>query len=317
MISIYSRTKNDKGQWRFVRVNERRGAKQNPTGPFYIRYSGADGKQTFQPAGSNLPEVFATIAKLKASESAKPEVETGGNLLRSKIEKYIAEIAANKSPKTAIMYRNTLRYFQASCTKKYAGQIDRDDMLKFKTDLRNEKLSERSVYNNFLNTMMFLKWCGVKPGVLRGDWPDKVEREPEEYTEEEIVALLNAARPSERLMLNSFLCSAIRSGELAHLTYGDIDFKHSVWTICSKDGWKTKTASSQRKVPVAQWLTKKIGEQQAANNFKSSDLIFPNIHNKPNLHLERVVKRVAKRAEIGGRVDDHKFRSTEIGRAHV
>ena len=128
--------------------------------------------------------------------------------------------------------------------------MKRQDLLDLKLHLRNEKLSERSIYNNFLNVMVFLKWAGVNAGVKKNDWPAKPEREPEEYSDEELVALLNAADNnenlkskhsrgvgklphwgSERLLLNSFLCSALRSGEMAHLTYGDIDFKHSVWTV--------------------------------------------------------------------------------------
>jgi integrase len=43
-----------------------------------------------------------------------------------------------------------------------------------------------------------------------------------------------------------------------------------------------------------------------------NDLIFPNREGNPDNHLLRIVKRVAKKAKVTGRVDDHKLRSTAI-----
>jgi len=338
MASIYSRQKNEKGKWRYVRVNT--GPGRPPAdlgGPFYLRVT-IDGREQWASAGDTLEiareEAKKYEATVKAEESGLVVENEAANRLRTKIEAFNAETKATKAYKTALAYANTLRYFAASCKRVNVEDVKRQDLLDFKTHLRNEKLSERSVYNNFLNTMVFLKWCGVNAGVKKNDWPPLPEREPEEYSDEELVALLNAADNeknlqlskharglsklphwgSERLLLNSFLCSALRSGEMAHLTYGDIDFKHSVWTVAPKDGWKTKTTKSQRDVPVSGWLTKKIHERMTADNRQKPDLIFPTAEGKPDLKLLKVVKRVAKRAEVTGRVDDHKFRSTAITR---
>ena len=43
-------------------------------------------------------------------------------------------------------------------------------------------------------------------------------------------------------------------------------------------------------------------------------LVFPNINGTPDGHILRVLKRVAKRAGLSGRVDDHKFRATAATR---
>ena len=53
-------------------------------------------------------------------------------------------------------------------------------------------------------------------------------------------------------------------------------------------------------------------ERKAALNRKDSDLIFPAPRGGVDEHLIRIVKRVADRAKVEGRVDDHKFRSTAI-----
>lgn len=349
MPSIYARQKNEKGKWRYVRVNIGPGRRPaDLQGPFYLRVS-VDGKDRWEDAGETLDAAKQVI---KTHEAEREAIANGvvvekesANRLRTKIAAYNEEIKANKSHATALAYANTLRYFTQSCKRANVEDVSREDLLKFKTHLRNEKLSERSVYNNFLYLMIFLKWCNVKPGIKADDWPACPEREPEEYSEEEIKSLLGAAYSSidpkelysprhlpsqtdERLLLNSFLCTGARSGEIAHLTYGDIDFKSSVWTIQPKDGWKTKTEGSQRDVPVPEWVTKKIYKRMVEGQREKSDLIFPSREGNPDRKLLGVVKRVAvragllkvvkredgKRRLVGTRIDDHKFRSTAITR---
>jgi integrase len=234
--------------------------------------------------------------------------------LPKKIEIYCEEISANKARKTWQAYKNSLTLFTSSCKKTHLHDLTREDMLAFKTYLRDQKFSQRSIYNNFLNVMVFLKWVGTTVGMKADDWPAKPEREPEEYTDDEIGSMLNAANTEERLLMNCFLCSGMRSGELAHLTYGDIDFKHSVWTVQPKDDWATKTRESQRDVPVPEWLTNKLADRMEAGKRGKTDLVFFNAQGKANLHMLRITQAVAKRAKITGRVDDHKFRSTAITR---
>jgi integrase len=170
-------------------------------------------------------------------------------------------------------------------------------------------------------------------GIKKGDWPAKVERDPEAYTEEEIDKMLKAAagtfrgiakkegeKRDDRLLLKAFLNSGLRDGELQHLSYGDIDVKHSLWSVRPKEGHnlktrehKLKTIESQRRVPVSEALTKKIMEQKEAEGRTGEDLIFPNTtESDPDTHLIRITQRVAELAGVEGRVDNHKFRATTI-----
>lgn len=107
--------------------------------------------------------------------------------------------------------------------------------MNFKIFLEGKGFSKRYVYNNFLNVMIFLKWAKVEHGVQNGDWPAKPERDPEEYTDEEITTLLDEADDEERLLLSSFLCSGFRSGELANFTYADINFLMNIWRVEMKE----------------------------------------------------------------------------------
>jgi integrase len=329
--ALYTRQKNELGQWRYERVNVGPGRRRDDLqGPFYTRILGPGKKDPAKKVqswhlldGETLDEAKAAAKNLADALDAKDKGLTvaeadrvdGTNRVATKVAEYLNETKANKSRKTWQAYSNSLAYFTESCSRQNVQDVTRKDLLDFKTYLRAEKMSERSVHNNFGNIATFLKWANHSPesfGVNNGDWPAKPEREPEAYTEDEITKLLTAAKPEERLLLKCFLASGLRSGEMAHLTYGDIDFKHSVWTVQPKKGWTTKTKSSQRDVPVLREITEMLRTRMETNHRTKSDLIFFNRDGKPNNHMLRIVKRVAKRAKVSGRVDDHKFRSTAI-----
>lgn len=316
---------------KFVPILIKKGTPIAPdgAGSYYVRYT-ENGKRIMRPLGKNLAQAFVEVKNLEIAREFEhrgmpvpvrvqlvPSAEAKeSTTLEQSITKYTDEVRDNKARKTWQAYKNSLVLFQKSCQAPTVQSVKRENMLAFKSYLRNTaELTERSVYNNFLNVMVFLKWAGVTVGVKLDDWPKKAEREPEEYTDEQIETLLNAADAEERLLLKCFLCTAMRSGELAHLHYGNIDFAHSVWTVQPKDGWVTKTAESQRDIPVPEWLTKKIAERMKHASRTKNDLVFFNSEGGPNLHMLRIVKRVAKLAKLNDiRVDDHKFRSTAITR---
>jgi hypothetical protein len=105
----------------------------------------------------------------------------------------------------------------------------------------------------------------------------------------------------------------LRSGELAHAAYGSIDSLHATWAVRSNEDRDTKTEGSQRHIRM--WLTRKLAERQAKSGRSKTDLIFFNRDGGVNHKLLRIVKRVAKRAELTDiRIDDHKFRSTATTR---
>ncbi len=299
-------------------------------GSYCIRH-----KDSWIDAGTDPLEAQRMRSKLLDQEeytapqpgAAPTEIEKAPALDET-IEKYLRETEANLSKGTLKAYRNSLTKFRQGCRKATADDIDRDDVLAFKVWLKAHDHTERqrSVYNNFLNLMIFLRWWHEKEvsealGVSDSDWPPKLEREPEAYTEEELEKLFAEADDEERLLLKCFLCSGLRSGELEHLRYGDIDFLHSLWAVRHKTNHNLKTDNSQRDVITPEWLTGQIAERMEAGKKKKPDLIFPNSKDEPDGHLLRVVKNVACRAKlltkVGGdkyegdlRVDDHKFRST-------
>src|SRR6266436_127553 len=286
--------------------------------PFYIRDQ-RGGTQWIRLAAHTLADAKIEAEKqqhvLRAVAQGIEVVpsDTNGERLASKARAYLAEVEANKAVATWRAYTRTLELFLESCKRLNVADVRREDMLAFKTFLKKEELGERTTYNHFLNMMTFVKWCGHSVGVKKNDWPAKPEREPEEYHLDEIEKLWKAATDGERLLLNAFLNTGMRNGEVANLRYADLDFRNSLWTVRPTDGHNLKNEESQRVIPVGEWLTKKIMERKVEQRRKESDLVFPAPEGGVDKNLLHVLKRVAKRAGVsGGRVDNHKFRSTAI-----
>jgi len=302
--------------------------------PFYVRDQ-RGGQQWLRLQARTLIDAKAEAEKMQHILQAKArgvEVVTApdGNKerLTNKVAAYLAEIEANKSKATWNAYRRSTELFLESCRKLNVAEVGRADMLAFKTYLKRQKFSGRTLYNHFLNITIFFVWAKGEEdtlGLNENDWPEKPERDPEAYTEEEIKKLLETAagtfrglgqkddeKKDDRLLLWAFMNSGLRDGELSHLTYGDIDVKHSVWKVRAKEDHNLKTKGSKRDVPVGEWLTAKVMAQKKADVRQDSDLIFPSPRGGVDTHLIRITQRIAALAGVKGRVDNHKFRATAI-----
>jgi len=302
--------------------------------PFYVRDQ-RGGTQWLRLEARTLTDAKTEAQKQQHILQARARgvevvTATDGNKerLTNKVAAYLAEIESNKSKATWNAYRRSTELFLESCRKLNVAEVGRADMLTFKTYLKRQKFSGRTLYNHFLNITIFFVWAKGEEdtlGLNENDWPEKPERDPEAYSEEEIKKMLETAartfrglerkageKRDDRLLLWAFLNSGLRDGELSHLTYGDIDVKHSLWKVRPKDGHSLKTTGSKRDVPVGEWLTARIMERKKAEGKQDGDLIFPSAGGVVDTHLIRITQRIAELAGVKGRVDNHKFRATAI-----
>jgi integrase len=302
--------------------------------PFYIRYQNGDRQwvrleaRSIEDAKIESQQARDVQDAVRKGIAVVDPVEDQARLIHQ-VAVFLAETEANKSPATWSAYNRSLELFLESCKRLNIADVKREDLLHFKTYLKKQEFSGRTVYNNFLNVCIFLAWAKHPAeglGIKKGDWPVKEERDPEAYTEEEIDKMLKVAsgtfrgnakkageKRDDRLLLKSFLYPGLRDGELQHLSYGDIDVKHSLWNVRPKEVHNLKSKAAQRRVPVSEDLTKKIMERREAEGKTSEDLIFPNTTEvDPDTHLLRITQRIAELAGIEGRVDNHKFRATAI-----
>jgi len=95
--------------------------------------------------------------------------------LADTVEDWRGEIEANKKHKTCLAYKKSTEYFLQSCAGPTVESVDRRDMLNFKIALKGKGLSKRSVYNNFLNVMIFFKWRVEMKEEEHADWDAKTQ----------------------------------------------------------------------------------------------------------------------------------------------
>lgn len=308
----------------YLSVEFHKGVPIPPAGAssYYVRFS-ADGVRHTKPLGRDLQAAHLEIQNMELGR----EYQKRGlavpvtfvikeKSLPIHAQKYLAEIKGNQARTTYTAYAFGIASFLAFCGRSNLDAVSRADMLDFKNFLRSEGYSERTVFNQFSCVLVFLKWAGMPVTLKRGDWPKPDTRDPQEYSEEEIRAILVCAGVTDRLLVNSLACSGMRSSELQHLTYGDIDFHSNIWTVRPKAGWKTKTKNAQREIPIPGWLNLQIAEHMKNLKQTKADTVFVTQDGKPlnNKQVIRKIKTLAKLAKLTGRVDVHKFRSTAISR---
>jgi integrase len=128
--------------------------------------------------------------------------------LRAAVKKYLADIEDHKKGKTHAAYSTALEYFLETCRQASLDDITRDDILAFTKYLRSQGLSDRSVYNNFLNVRTFLKAHGVTcemMGLQKSDTPKYTKKKPNIYDPEELDGFFKGCSDEERVIFKFFL----------------------------------------------------------------------------------------------------------------
>jgi integrase/recombinase XerD len=250
-----------------------------------------------QQNGVALPE-----AGRKSSESR--------TMIANAITEYLTTGKAYEkkwSKDTLRCYRDSTGLFLRYCVAKgveYIQDIDKKFLLRFKPFLRESKnrygfpISDRTVFNHFLNAISFLNEYEVDHELKAGDWPTYEEKEVSVYSDSEFHTLLAAADVEERDVLEFFFGVNFRNGEGAHTEWHDIDFNQKEASIYSKEknyGWRVKD-NEKRIVPISDALVERM--QDRRRRHPDDLLVFENRNGGPDVHLLRIIKRVALRAGL-------------------
>ena len=254
-------------------------------------------------------------AELNALNNGVPVMPENGNGQRSvaaAVAQFLEETELTKKPKTLAAYTTALNYFTESCAKMYLHEIDRHDLLKFSSFLREKKnQSPRSVYNKFETVMAFLKANGIRGLVGKNDWPRYTEEEPEIYEQEVLNKLFKACTDEERIWYEFFLMTGMREQEVMYTYWSDVNFAASTVRVSHKPdrNWTPKSYK-EREIPIPTKLVTKLKALKAKSD-KTCWLVFPTSGCNPKLDFLDCLKECAERAKLDK--DDfwlHKFRST-------
>ena len=291
----------------------------HPEGNYYLRFRRVgNSRQGWSLVGKNPEEAvrqqkqMAAMLSLRRSGIAFAEpVKENSRSLLSAITEYSAEIATQKSRRTASVYGLALARFKKCCKKRRLADISRQDLMEFITFLRDEGLSDRSVHNGLERILTFLRWCGITGLLTRNDKPKYTAKKVDAYDDKELADLYSASSQEEKLLWQFFVHTGMREGEVAHVYYSDVNFNSKVKTVSVREkpewGWKPKD-KEERETPIPDWLAERIALRRQSH--PNEKLIFPNAYGRPGGHLLKRLKKAAKKAGLECTVELHKFRKT-------
>ena len=291
---------------------------RHPGGTFYLSFY--DGERQIRVAvGKEVSGALVARDRKRAELEAKNngveivEAENGNSpSLAYAVEQYLEDIKGTKKPKTLAAYRTALTYFTESCHKVNISDIERRDLLRFVSYLRDEKdQGPRSVYNKFESVVSFLKKNGIRGIVEKNDWPKYTEEMPEIYEDEELTKLFAVCDDEERLWFQFFLTTGMREQEVMYIYWRDISFAHSEITVSHKPdyGWSPK-AYKERTIPLPKSLLLQLKARKETADCKCP-LIFPTTGCKPKRDFLDCLKALAERASMNpDHFWLHKFRAT-------
>jgi integrase/recombinase XerD len=216
-------------------------------------------------------------------------------------------------------YIDNVDDFLASYQKESIDDVDRKDMIRFldwmKINLQRRKHgSANNTYRNKLKDVtIFLKHFGVENPLPRKQWPKASKKNPDKYSIEIINQMLAAADEEEKDLIHFFLKTGFRDEEAAYCKYSDLDFYKGSINVHDKPEFKWSVKDHEQRsqdIVLSSRFIKRMQERRERHKASSDSLVFSNSLGKPDMHLIRIVQRVAKRAGIEGRVTLHKFRRT-------
>ena len=312
VLSANGRVKPD-----FVIINGQ--PERHPDGAYYLEWR-ENGRRVRLSVGKDAADATARRQRKEAELNARnngvavvpDNGENGHRSVATAVAEFLEETELTKKTKTLAAYTTSLNYFTESCPKLFLKDIERKDLLKFCSFLReHKKQSPRSVYNKFENLMSFLKANGIRGLVGKNDWPRYTEEEPEIYEQEELDTLFNACDDKERLWFEFFLMTGMREQEVMYTYWSDINLAHGTVRVSHKPdrGWTPK-AYKEREIPIPANLVKRLKAWKAKAD-KTCNLLFPTAGRNPKLNFLDELKAVAERAKLNK--DSfwlHKFRAT-------
>jgi integrase/recombinase XerD len=263
-------------------------------------------------AGARRLRKEAELNALNNGAAIVPEGKDAKRSLAASVADFLDETRLTKKPKTLAAYTTALAYFVESCHKMNLEEIERLDLLKFCSFLREEKeQAPRTCWNKFSNVMSFLKANGIRGLVTKNDWPRFTEEEPEIYEKEELKKLFTVCDAEEKLWYEFFLMTGMREQEVMFTYWSDVNFTASTIKVTHKPdrGWTPK-AYKEREIPMPTKLATSLKAWKAKSN-KLCPLVFPTSGCNVKMNFLDDLKAVAERAEVDSDTCWlHKFRAT-------
>jgi integrase/recombinase XerD len=305
-LSIYNRCKNAAGEWRYCRIEARRGVKTGDLKPpFYARLS-RNGKQvwhglhaeTFQDAQTEIIAVEAGVEAQAKGLTVAGLDNTNRITIKRAVESFIQHAEKSKKKKTVNGYKLNLHQFEESTSVKFLDEVTRDTIRAFRDWLSVKGYDPRTQHNRVLTVLSLLKENKMSTSFsLKRDLPTYEEDPPVPFSEEELKKLFSAMTEEEVVRYKFFLGTAAREQEVQYASWQDIDFEKMEFHVrAKKDVGFTPKNHERRSVPMPASLTSLL------KNWKKRAphprWLFVNKDGKPEGHFLKKFKRIGLKAGI-------------------
>jgi len=299
---------------------------------FYARYP-ENGKRRTESLGKDPVAAYTRFLQIEQdfsrvragllpiNDAPEPEpIETKDDRsLRTCAKEFIANsITLGKKKATIDAYTRATNSLVAQFPNKTIDDIDKRDMLAHLSHLRmtlkkrGEGDSQFTLRNRLRNLRVFFSAFGVTNPLQMREVKKPVKKRPTRYSIEMINKMLESAEEDQKDLIHFFLETGFRDEETAYAKWTDIDFEQHSINVHPKPeyNWTPKDGEAREQDIVLQdRFIKRMKARQKRH--PGSILIFPTETNRPNMHLIKIVQRVAKKAGIiDKRITLHAFRRT-------
>jgi integrase len=264
-----------------------------------------DRKVRYTAVGRDANKAETERRRIEAQRSAmavaveaglKIEEQTERRKLAATAAEYIADATARHAHEAAAQAKQVTAEFLRGCRKSFVDEVTREDVLRFHAALRNRGCAPRTVANKHVRLASYLRFGGMAKDKLPPE-PSYEQQLPTIYTSAQIKRLLEKADAFMRIVVLLALKCGLREQELMYLEWADINLGEAVLQVRGKARWGFAVKDKeQREVPIPSDLIAKLrvwrkGRAKAA-------LVLGNDRDRPNGHLLRLVKRLARNARL-------------------
>lgn len=277
----------------------------HPEGVYCLRYSEA-GKRIWEEVGKEADLALTAQKKREQILRARQlgiqvvdEEKAAKTNLRDAITEYLDRVQTTRSKRTQNDFALMLPQFADVCGKKFLNDVVGNDLMDYASWLRKLGYADRTISNRVMRVSCFLKKYRITNLLDEADKRSLkfVDKVVDAYTDEELKALFAAATEQERLIFQLFLGSGCREAEVANATWRDVNFSDKTFVVHNKPkrGFRPKD-KAERRIPLPDALIDALKGWRKTH--KDSIYLFPNELGRPNGHLLRMLKNVAKRAGL-------------------
>lgn len=276
---------------------------------YYVRFHDRNGRLRWKSLRTSSKDIARQ--KFAKIEEALEKEELGWRISPKPISEFLSEYLAlceaEHSPRTYRHEKQILRDFLEFASVQYVHQITGDLVEKFKVKRVHEVSKSTvnraiTVIKAFLNRAVEMHYLERNPAGAVKKLKEE-QRQIEHLSDEEIKKFLAVCSPNVQRIVTVFLHTGMRLGELSHLRWQDVDFRHKLIHIRNQKDWTTKSLKP-RTIPMHETV-KQIFEGLE----KEHKYVFATKEGRPiDGYIRGEILRYSKKC--GVRVNVKMFRST-------